>query len=237
MGIQRSVLLIADIGGYTKFMSNHRIALTHAQEMIAALLETVIDAARGLEVAKLEGDAAFLYAPFKDSTISKLDEQVTEIRRAFLAKREEISVNRLCSCHGCTEVEKLTLKFVVHVGDVSFQKVKRYTELAGVDVILVHRMLKNDVPAREYVLMTDPVVQGFTGKATTLMHDFEGLGPTQTHFVNFDGVVLEVPAPKKKSFIRRLFDLMLMNAKGVPYHLRLKEACPNFHNVTKELGS
>jgi len=45
----------------------------------------------------------------------------------------------------------------VHVGEVADQKVKRHVELAGFDVILVHRMLKNMVPVAEYVLMTDPV--------------------------------------------------------------------------------
>ena len=37
------------------------------------------------------------------------------------------------------------------------QKVKNMTELAGVDVIVVHRMLKNAVPVPEYLLMTQPV--------------------------------------------------------------------------------
>lgn len=39
------------------------------------------------------------------------------------------------------------------------QKVKRNVELAGVDVILVHRMLKNEVPVSEYLFMTDVVAQ------------------------------------------------------------------------------
>ena len=61
----------------------------------------------------------------------------------------------MCTCDGCTQAGELKLKFVAHVGEVAFQKVKRYTELAGVDVILVHRLLKNSVPIPEYVLMTD----------------------------------------------------------------------------------
>nr|WP_223740804.1 DUF2652 domain-containing protein [Corallococcus sp. AS-1-12] len=35
-----------------------------------------------------------------------------------------------------------TLKFVAHAGEVAFQKVKHLTELAGVDVILVHREVR-----------------------------------------------------------------------------------------------
>ena len=35
MAIQPTFLLIADIGGYTRFMKFHRASLAHAQEMIA----------------------------------------------------------------------------------------------------------------------------------------------------------------------------------------------------------
>jgi hypothetical protein len=41
--------------------------------------------------------------------------------------------------------------------ETAVQRVKHLTELAGVDVILVHRMLKNDVPVAEYILMTEPM--------------------------------------------------------------------------------
>ena len=55
----RAFLLIADIGGYTRFMKVHRINLAHAQYVVAQLLEAVIDGATELELSKLEGDAAF----------------------------------------------------------------------------------------------------------------------------------------------------------------------------------
>lgn len=63
MGIQRAVLLIADIGGYTNYMHWNRKHLAHAQWTVAQLLESVIDAAKGMKLAKLEGDAAFFWAP------------------------------------------------------------------------------------------------------------------------------------------------------------------------------
>ena len=54
----RAVLVIADIGGYTKFMKVHRINLAHAQYVVAQLLEAVIDGAgKKLELAKLESGA------------------------------------------------------------------------------------------------------------------------------------------------------------------------------------
>jgi len=44
-------------------MNWNRLHLTHAQQTIALLLESVIDAGKGLKLAKLEGDAAFFWAP------------------------------------------------------------------------------------------------------------------------------------------------------------------------------
>ena len=62
MAIQPTFLLIADIAGYTRFMKFHRASLAHAQEIVAQLLEAVIDATQShLKLAKLEGDAAFFF--------------------------------------------------------------------------------------------------------------------------------------------------------------------------------
>jgi D-serine deaminase-like pyridoxal phosphate-dependent protein len=60
-GTVNALLLIADIGGYTRFMNLHRMSLAHAQENTLRLLDAVIDAAPELELSGLEGDAAFLY--------------------------------------------------------------------------------------------------------------------------------------------------------------------------------
>ena len=46
--VERALLLIADIGGYTEYMSTHRMSLAHAEVNTARLLEAVIDAGRRL---------------------------------------------------------------------------------------------------------------------------------------------------------------------------------------------
>lgn len=73
MGIQRAVLLIADIGGYTNYMHWNRKHLAHAQWTVAQLLESVIDAAKGMKLAKLEGDAAFFWAPGGNTSVLVCD--------------------------------------------------------------------------------------------------------------------------------------------------------------------
>src|SRR5260370_28267807 len=67
MTIRPALLVIADIGGYTAFMKAHKTSLAHAQDVVARLLEAVIDAAPNLTLLEIEGDAAFFYAWPPDS--------------------------------------------------------------------------------------------------------------------------------------------------------------------------
>ncbi len=232
MAIEKAQLLIADIGGYTRFMREHRFGLAHAQDTVARLLEAVIDASGRFKLAKLEGDAAFFYAVGEDA--APIAKQVAAIRRAFLERREQLAIDRMCKCDGCTQVGGLTLKFVAHAGEVAFQKVKHLTELAGVDVILVHRMLKNDVPVREYVLMTDAVHQRLEPELRQLSqgleHDFEGMGRTPTHYIDLSTLVTNVPAPRP-NLLRKLWHKLTLELRSLKYVLGFKEACQGFRNV------
>jgi hypothetical protein len=65
--------------------------------------------------------------------------------------------HNLCVCDACRQIGKLHVKFVVHLGDVVSQRIRETEKLVGVDVIAVHRMLKNSVRAAEYVLMFEPL--------------------------------------------------------------------------------
>ncbi|WP_408891391.1 DUF2652 domain-containing protein [Myxococcus faecalis] len=233
MATEKALLLIADIGGYTRFMKHHRFSLAHAQDSVAQLLEAVIDASGKLKLAKLEGDAAFFYAVGEDH--GSLAQRIADIRRAFLARRTLLDVDRMCKCDGCTQVGSLTLKFVAHSGEVAFQRVKHLTELAGVDVILVHRMLKNDVPVSEYVLMTDAVHQRLEpelrGRAQGLEHEFEGLGRTTCHYLDLNDSALTLPVSVKPSLPRRLWNKLLLELRTLKYVLGFAKPCEDFRNV------
>ena len=50
-----------------------------------------------------------------------------------------------CECNACVRIPDLNLKFVIHHGVILRQRVAGRVELLGSDVILVHRLLKNDV--------------------------------------------------------------------------------------------
>ncbi|MGH3971281.1 MAG: DUF2652 domain-containing protein [Mycobacterium sp.] len=237
MAIRRAVLLIADIGGYTHYMNWNRLHLVHAQLTVATLLESVIDAAKGLKLAKLEGDAAFFWAPDGDAKVLVCD-RLSRMRQSFYARRERLK-DHGCECASCAQLDDLSLKFVVHQGEVAEQKVKRLAELAGVDVILVHRMLKNQVPVVEYVLMTDVVAQcldeSFRKLCMPLIHDFEGIGQTSTHYIDLaaSGVPVTVA---ESSTSGRLRDKLNLQLSALPFLLGIKEACVGFRNLGRGIA-
>jgi hypothetical protein len=235
MAIQRGVLIIADIGGYTHYMNWNRMHLAHAQLTVAALLESVIDAGKGLKLAKLEGDAAFFWAPGGDAKVLVWD-GLSRMRQSFLARREGMKKADLCDCASCAQLDNLSLKFVAHEGEAAEQRVKRNVELAGVDVILVHRMLKNQVPVLEYVLMTDTVAQCLDESVRQLCkpltHDFEGIGQTSTHYI--DLATCEVaPTVPERSSSGRLGAKLKLELSTLPFVLGIKEACAGFRHLSR----
>lgn len=243
----RAFLLIADISGYTRFMKVHRINLAHAQYVVAQLLESLIDAAgSALKLAKLEGDAAFFYAKLPDSAandtaaIERLSRAIADIRRGFLARREQMTVDRMCSCDGCVQAGQLRLKFVAHLGEIAFQRVKRYTELAGVDVILVHRLLKNSVPVPEYVLMSEPVYEridpSLRAHARPAVEQLEGLGDTRTYFIDVQDLAVAQLPVLSPSLLRRLLGFLRMTLRSLPYFVGVKKSCSGFANLGPVFG-
>lgn len=238
MAIRRAVLLIADISGYTHYMQWNRTHLAHAQLTVAKLLESVINAGKGLKLAKLEGDAAFFWAP-DDNAKVVVHERLSRMRQCFLERRERLKQDIACHCASCAQLDRLSLKFVVHLGEVAEQRVKRHVELAGYDVIVVHRMLKNMVPVAEYVLMTDPVAacldETMRGLCTPLIHMFEGIGETSTHYI--DLTALQVPAARPPyNVFRRFGATMKLELGTLPFTLGVKEPARGFRHLGRGAG-
>lgn len=156
------VLIIADISGYTRFMVENKAELLHAQLAISELIEAIIRQVEiPLEVAKLEGDAVFMYAVKEGDEVAwaavrrKIGQKLLAFFEAFTAKIVELMQANVCTCGFCTNLNKLRLKLIVHSGKALFYTIGRFQELSGVDVILVHRLLKNSVPGDQYILMTE----------------------------------------------------------------------------------
>ena len=154
--------VIADISGYTNFLAS--VELDHAQDIIADLLDTVVKGLRPpFRLAKFEGDAAFVYALTEKVDGSALQDVIESAYFRFRRRLRNIEQASVCACEACGAMGGLDLKFVVHHGEMVKQKIGGRDELAGRDVILVHRLLKNSlgdkVGGRAYALYSDACIQ------------------------------------------------------------------------------
>jgi uncharacterized protein YndB with AHSA1/START domain len=141
---QPACFLIADISGYTGYLAD--VELDHAQDILADLIGAVVSALRpNFRLAKLEGDAAFTWMPAEAIDGSMLLDTIERCYFGFRRRRRDVRQATSCECNACSRIPDLDLKFVVHHGVAIVQKVAGRQELLGSDVIVVHRLLKNDV--------------------------------------------------------------------------------------------
>src|SRR5215210_2388316 len=211
-------------------MHSHRTLLGHAEAATARLLEKVVDAAPGFDLIEIEGDAAFLSRDadaLNGATLATVTEAVAAMHRAFHVERRLVELN-LCPCESCTQTSELKLKFVAHVGEVAVQKIKRRRKLIGMDVIFVHRLLKNPVQVPEYVLLSEDLYRSGASPPDHPIHeisqDLEGIGPVRTYFVEVEdlaGPLAPVPDP---SWLQRFGGTVGILGRGLRYKLRPRRA-------------
>ncbi|MEO8229041.1 MAG: DUF2652 domain-containing protein [Chloroflexota bacterium] len=141
---QPTCFLIADISGYTGYLAE--VELDHAQDILADLIGAVVTALRpNFRLAKLEGDAAFTFMTTERIDGSMLLDTIERCYFGFRRRRRDVRQATSCPCNACVRIPDLNLKFVVHHGEAIQQTVAGRKELLGSDVIVVHRLLKNEV--------------------------------------------------------------------------------------------
>jgi uncharacterized protein YndB with AHSA1/START domain len=190
---RRTCLAIADVSGYTGYLAG--VELDHAQDILADLIGTVVDALLPFRLVKLEGDAAFTCLDGERVDGSLLQDTVEGTYVAFRRRLRDIRQASHCECNACVLIPRLDLKLVVHHGTAARHRIAGWEELVGSDVILVHRLLKNRVTESSgltaYALYTqaavdaagiDPLAQGLlehreetdvAGPVVTWLRDLE----------------------------------------------------------------
>jgi hypothetical protein len=156
-------LLIADITGYTRYLSESE--LVHAQETLTALLEMLVNNTRPpLVISRLAGDAVISYG--LSEAFFHWQTFVEKIENTYIAFRktlERLVLNNTCRCNACANISNLDLKFFIHYGSFGIQRISDHDELVGSDVNLLHRLLKNSVTEKTgftgYGLYTEAAIQ------------------------------------------------------------------------------
>lgn len=93
-----------------------------------------------------------------------------------------------CSCDACSCNNDLGLKFVLHHGSYVVQRIVGREELAGPDVIVVHRPLKNHardlVGGRPYALLSDATLAALDVPADGMLacvETYDDMPPVPVH--------------------------------------------------------
>ena len=143
-------LVIADLTGYTAYLAGSEIE--HAPAIAGDLLETIVGRLEPpFRLAKFEGDAAFLFVEDGRADGSLLLDAIEAAYVAFRRRLRSIDQATSCDCNSCRLAPRLDLKLFVHHGSYVRSRIAGRDELAGPDVILVHRLLKGDGGRRRRV--------------------------------------------------------------------------------------
>ncbi|MEL6636974.1 MAG: DUF2652 domain-containing protein [Bacteroidota bacterium] len=153
-----SFLFLPDISGFTHFVNQTEVE--HSSHIIRELLELLIDnQTLGLELAEIEGDALFYYAHERLPSPSELFAQVEHMFAAFHRHLIKYDLQRICNCGACSTAVDLSLKFIAHAGPLEFIQIKNQRKPFGKTVISAHRLMKNEVPSDEYLLLSEDLLR------------------------------------------------------------------------------
>ena len=134
-------LVLADLTGYTAYLSGSEIE--HAPAIAGDLLETIVGRLEPpFRLVKFEGDAAFVFVEDGRADASLLLDAIEATYLAFRRRLRSIDQATSCACNSCRLAPRLDLKLFVHHGAFVWSRIAGRDELAGADVIVVHRLLK-----------------------------------------------------------------------------------------------
>jgi hypothetical protein len=184
--ICHACLVVVDISGYTRFITERSLTLAHAEQIISDLMNAVLDQAQHpLVLNKLEGDAALLYAEVDVANSGGFREILSQVRSFFPAfshcASELSKLRQNCSCDACRNISALSIKAFVHTGDILLKQIRQFEEVAGEPVILLHRLMKNGVEGSEYVLLSDAAMRGAGLDQADLRSHIEEVDGMGTH--------------------------------------------------------
>lgn len=175
---QEALILIPDISGFTKYVSS--VNQEHGQEKVALLLESILDNnSMNFEVSEIEGDAILFYSLKPSFSGEDIMIQCRLMFSAFHQKLNEFKSDG-CKCASCQKLGGLSLKFILHFGKLGSIMVKDYCKLFGRDLIIAHRLLKNNIDSKEYILITESFIKHFNlnmdAKNNQSIIDIEDIG-------------------------------------------------------------
>ena len=205
---ERATIFSPDISGFTDFTNSTEI--DHAAHIITELLELLVESNEtDFTLAEIEGDAVLFYRTGEPLGRERLVEQCLTMFANFHKRLMVIERDTVCQCGACQTASDLTLKFVAHFGYLKEIKVAQFVKATGVDMIVAHRLLKNDVDSDEYILITEACCDA-VGPANhhpalqwaKSSQSYESIGTVNYEFATLSGYRREIsPPPARPRFV------------------------------------
>ncbi len=202
---EQSFLFAPDISGFTNFVNETEI--DHSQHIISEILELLIDENRlEMKISEIEGDSIIFYKPKEIPTYEQLQDQVNRMFTRFHQFINDFEHQRICKCGACVGAIDLKLKFFAHAGKLGYIKVKEFNKPHGADMVVLHRIMKNSVPSKEYLLATKTYMDlaQTLPKAdqTETKEEFEGIGEQTYYWSLLDATRIVYDVPEEKNYLK-----------------------------------
>jgi hypothetical protein len=198
---EKATILIPDISGFTEFTG--KTALDHSSHIINELLDLIVRS-NELEftLAEIEGDAVLFYRKGEPPPKTNLVEQCLAMFKNFHTQLKIIERDAICQCGACQTATNLTLKFIIHFGEVKEIKVAQFTKATGLDMIIAHRLLKNSIASHEYILISAPCLHKLPDRAAaaelrwqSTQETYAAIGNVEFEYAELSALKAQIPAP------------------------------------------
>lgn len=143
----KGLIFIPDISGFTDFVRNTNIEIG-ASITIDLFNEIINTIPLQLELTEIEGDALLFYKMGEPIPLKDMLAAFKSIDLAFNSRFRELKVHYHLSTN-------LSLKCIVHYGELKVYNIKGFRNLFGQAVIESHNLLKNGCGESEYILVTE----------------------------------------------------------------------------------
>jgi len=204
-----SFLFIPDISGFTEFEKQTEI--NHSRHIISELQELIIDSDQlGMTVAEIEGDAVIFCKSDSVPSLAGILQQAEEMFLKFHTHLKRYENERICQCGACRNVANLSLKIIAHASKIESISVEGSEKPYEQEVILVHKLLKNQIKSNEYLLMTKQLfensdeLESISEKDWVLVNSgrsvYEDLGTVDYKFIPFKSLRDRVVTPAKVEY-------------------------------------
>lgn len=199
--MENATILIPDISGFTEFMAKTEIR--HSAHIINELLEVIVQSNQeDFHLSEIEGDAVLFYKKGKAIERDLLLAQCIAMYRNFHTQLKVIERDSICRCGACTTASDLTLKFIVHYGEIQEIKISNFLKASGLDMIVAHRLLKNKIDTHEYILLSEPYCKNGGEADQEIVLDwkkdaenYDSIGKVDFEYCYLTDLKKEIPLP------------------------------------------